>query len=208
MGSKRPTEDRGRHAELLGRLPDREAPGTKLDGLVEIHDRSGTVAIATAAEPLLETESFGTQTAYDALNRPTSVTAPDASEVKPTYNEAGLLERVEARIPASSSRAGSRPSRRAPAWPRRSPARAGTRPRANHLLVKNYSVVGLYWGTYSRARPDLTRRAQDELYGQGAIKPLVSAAPPMAEAKAAMKAVASRATTGKMVLTTARGGGA
>ncbi|WP_437649290.1 SpvB/TcaC N-terminal domain-containing protein [Sorangium sp. So ce362] len=55
-------------------------------------------AIATAAEPLLETESFDTQTAYDALNRPTSVTAPDASEVKPTYNEAGLLERVEARI--------------------------------------------------------------------------------------------------------------
>ncbi|XXX53456.1 RHS repeat-associated core domain-containing protein [Sorangium sp. So ce124] len=61
-------------------------------------------AIATAAEPLLETESFGTQTAYDALNRPTGLTAPDgltasdASEVKPTYNEAGLLERVEARI--------------------------------------------------------------------------------------------------------------
>ncbi|WP_437913154.1 SpvB/TcaC N-terminal domain-containing protein [Sorangium sp. So ce302] len=61
-------------------------------------------AIATAADPLLETESFGTQTAYDALNRPTSLTAPDgltasdASEVKPTYNEAGLLERVEARI--------------------------------------------------------------------------------------------------------------
>ncbi|HTN87933.1 MAG TPA: SpvB/TcaC N-terminal domain-containing protein [Sorangium sp.] len=55
-------------------------------------------AIATAAEPRLETESFGTQTAYDALNRPTSVTAPDASEVKPTYNEAGLLERVEARV--------------------------------------------------------------------------------------------------------------
>ncbi|XYH99955.1 RHS repeat-associated core domain-containing protein [Sorangium sp. So ce1128] len=55
-------------------------------------------AIAAAAEPLLETESFGTQTAYDALNRPTNVTAPDASEVKPTYNEAGLLERVEARV--------------------------------------------------------------------------------------------------------------
>lgn len=83
--------------------------------------------------------------------------------------------------------------------------------RANHLLVKNYSVIGLYWGTYSRTRPDLTRRAQDELYalyGQGAIKPLVSAALPMAEAKAAMTAVASRATTGKVVLTTARGGGA
>ncbi|XXY21866.1 SpvB/TcaC N-terminal domain-containing protein [Sorangium sp. So ce216] len=55
-------------------------------------------AIAAAAEPLLETESFATQTAYDALNRPTSVTAPDTSELRPTYNEAGLLERVEARV--------------------------------------------------------------------------------------------------------------
>ncbi|XXX74366.1 RHS repeat domain-containing protein [Sorangium sp. So ce134] len=69
-----------------------DADGSVLAGLTDVS------AIATAAEPLLETESFGTQTAYDALNRPTSVTAPDASEVKPTYNEAGLLERVEARI--------------------------------------------------------------------------------------------------------------
>ncbi|WP_437314748.1 hypothetical protein [Sorangium sp. So ce385] len=62
-------------------------------------------AIATAAAPLLETESFGTQTAYDALNRPTSVTAPDASEVKPTYNEAGLLERVDLASVSPSDRA-------------------------------------------------------------------------------------------------------
>ncbi|WP_437310895.1 RHS repeat-associated core domain-containing protein [Sorangium sp. So ce388] len=55
-------------------------------------------AIAAAAELLLEAESFATQTAYDALNRPTSVTAPDTSELRPAYNEAGLLERVEARV--------------------------------------------------------------------------------------------------------------
>ncbi|WP_437597398.1 SpvB/TcaC N-terminal domain-containing protein [Sorangium sp. So ce590] len=69
-----------------------DADWSVLAGLTDVS------AIATAAEPLLEVESFGTQTAYDALNRPTSVTAPDASEVKPTYNEAGLLERVEARV--------------------------------------------------------------------------------------------------------------
>ncbi|WP_437606631.1 hypothetical protein WMF20_37545 [Sorangium sp. So ce834] len=69
-----------------------DADWSALAGLTDVS------AIATAAEPLLEIESFETQTAYDALNRPTSVTAPDASEVKPTYNEAGLLERVEARI--------------------------------------------------------------------------------------------------------------
>ncbi|WP_437776712.1 SpvB/TcaC N-terminal domain-containing protein [Sorangium sp. So ce1097] len=69
-----------------------DADWSALAGLTDVS------AIATAAEPLLESESFGTQTAYDALNRPTSMTAPDASEVKPTYNEAGLLERVEARV--------------------------------------------------------------------------------------------------------------
>ncbi len=55
-------------------------------------------AIAMAAEALLEAEVFTSATAYDALNRPTSMTAPDASEIRPTYNEAGLLEKVEARV--------------------------------------------------------------------------------------------------------------
>ena len=54
--------------------------------------------IATAAEELLEAEVFSSATAYDALNRPTSMTAPDMSEIRPTYNEAGLLEKVEARV--------------------------------------------------------------------------------------------------------------
>ncbi|WP_437314746.1 hypothetical protein [Sorangium sp. So ce385] len=69
-----------------------EADGSVLAGLTDVS------AIAAAAEPLGEAESFGTQTAYHALNRPTSVTAPDASEVKPTCDEAGLPERVEARV--------------------------------------------------------------------------------------------------------------
>jgi YD repeat-containing protein len=54
-------------------------------------------AITTTAEALLEAEIFTSATAYDALNRPTSMTAPDASEIRPSYNEAGLLEKVEAR---------------------------------------------------------------------------------------------------------------
>ena len=55
-------------------------------------------AIAMAAESLLEAEVFSSATEYDALNRPTSMTAPDSSEIRPTYNEAGLLEKVEARV--------------------------------------------------------------------------------------------------------------
>ena len=63
-----------------------------LAGMTEV------AAITTAAEALLEAEVFSSATAYDALNRPTSMTAPDASEIRPTYNEAGLLEKVEARV--------------------------------------------------------------------------------------------------------------
>lgn len=54
--------------------------------------------IVDEAEALLEDEVFTAETAYDALNRPVSMTAPDDSEIKPTYNEAGLLERVEVRV--------------------------------------------------------------------------------------------------------------
>ncbi|MFT3775410.1 MAG: toxin TcdB middle/C-terminal domain-containing protein [Minicystis sp.] len=62
--------------------------------------------IVDAAEALLEDEVFTARTAYDALNRPTLLTVPrssslttlDPSEIRPTYNEAGLLERVEVRV--------------------------------------------------------------------------------------------------------------
>lgn len=46
----------------------------------------------------LEAETFMTSTKYDALNRPISVTKPDQSEIRPIYNEAGLLEAVDVRI--------------------------------------------------------------------------------------------------------------
>jgi RHS repeat-associated protein len=48
--------------------------------------------------PVLEAETFESRTAYDALSRPTSLVTPDGSEIRPAYNEAGLLERVEARL--------------------------------------------------------------------------------------------------------------
>ncbi len=52
----------------------------------------------TAAATLLESESFATETSYDALNRPVSQTLPDGTEIRPGYNEAGLLESVDARL--------------------------------------------------------------------------------------------------------------
>jgi RHS repeat-associated protein len=47
---------------------------------------------------VLDGEIFTSATAYDALNRPISLVTPGDSEIRPAYNEASLLERVEARI--------------------------------------------------------------------------------------------------------------
>ncbi|HSH82028.1 MAG TPA: SpvB/TcaC N-terminal domain-containing protein, partial [Herpetosiphonaceae bacterium] len=43
-------------------------------------------------------EVYATETTYDALNRPTSMRAPDSSLIRPNYNEAGLLKRVGASL--------------------------------------------------------------------------------------------------------------
>jgi NADPH:quinone reductase len=75
--------------------------------------------------------------------------------------------------------------------------------RANHVLVKNYGVLGLHWGAYNLYDPAAVRRVQGELYAlyeQGAIKPLVSVVRPMREAKEAMAALGARGTVGKVVL--------
>jgi RHS repeat-associated protein len=46
----------------------------------------------------LETDIFTSRTRYDGLNRPTELTTPDNSVIRPTYNEANLLERVDANL--------------------------------------------------------------------------------------------------------------
>src|SRR5262249_7849776 len=59
----------------LARAYHAQADWTALSALTD------PAAIAAAAEALLETEVFASQIAYDALNRPTSLTTPDASEI-------------------------------------------------------------------------------------------------------------------------------
>jgi NADPH2:quinone reductase len=76
--------------------------------------------------------------------------------------------------------------------------------KANHVLVKNYSVVGLHWGAYMFRNPALIEEATAELYRlyeEGKIKPHISATYPLAEAQTALKAVAGGGTTGKVLLT-------
>jgi NADPH2:quinone reductase len=75
---------------------------------------------------------------------------------------------------------------------------------ANHVLVKNYSVVGLHWGLYSRRAPELLPAANKSLMGlytEGKIKPLISARVPLSEAPSALAMVAGGKSTGKVILT-------
>lgn len=46
----------------------------------------------------LEAEDYVSRTRYDALNRPTELVTPDNSIVRPGYNEANLLERLDANL--------------------------------------------------------------------------------------------------------------
>jgi NADPH:quinone reductase len=74
---------------------------------------------------------------------------------------------------------------------------------ANHLLVKNYSVVGLHWGLYRKmdpARIGMVHEELDRLWADGHIDPMVSQALPLDEAPQALKALADRSTVGKVVL--------
>ncbi|MGY1858261.1 NADPH:quinone oxidoreductase family protein [Modestobacter sp. SYSU DS0290] len=74
---------------------------------------------------------------------------------------------------------------------------------ASHVLVKNYSVVGLHWGLYRRHDPALIGAVHEELcrlFAAGAIDPLIGDVRPLAELPQAMAAIADRGTVGKVVL--------
>lgn len=75
----------------------------------------------------------------------------------------------------------------------------------NHLLIKNYSVVGLHWALYKRHQPDLVVRCHHEilgLHGRGLVSPLISSQRPLEEAPQALTELARRDTWGKIVLRT------
>lgn len=51
----------------------------------------------------LESEVFTSSTVFDALNRTVTLTTPDHSVIRPTYNEANLLEQVNANLRGSTT---------------------------------------------------------------------------------------------------------
>jgi NADPH:quinone reductase len=73
----------------------------------------------------------------------------------------------------------------------------------NHILVKNYSVVGVHWGLYARVMPELIRSTHDQLiqlYEDGKIDPLIFKTAAFEELPEALKLLGGRGTYGKIVM--------
>ncbi len=71
------------------------------------------------------------------------------------------------------------------------------------LVGRNLGVQGFYLGRLLAHRPELVREAIDELvrlWEQGAIRPVVGAEHPLADAAAAHRLIEERRSTGKVVL--------
>ena len=74
---------------------------------------------------------------------------------------------------------------------------------AGHVLVKNYSVLGLHWGMYPGIRPDLVDEARADLARlaqEGAIAPVVDHVVPFDAAPDALTALAGGSTVGRVVI--------
>ncbi len=75
----------------------------------------------------------------------------------------------------------------------------------NLSLVKGYSVVGVFWGSFTQHDPKTFQANMQELvqwYVEGKVKVVVDEALPLAEASTALSKVLNREVKGKMVLTT------
>lgn len=73
----------------------------------------------------------------------------------------------------------------------------------NLMLLKGASVVGVFWGDFVRKEPKANLAAMLQMLGwmaEGKLKPLVSARYPLAETARALKDMAERKVTGKVVI--------
>lgn len=75
--------------------------------------------------------------------------------------------------------------------------------RTNHILVKNYSVLGLHWGLYDTFEPSYPPVVFQEvldLWRDGKVDPLVTEVTDLSGAPAALERLASRRTVGKVIV--------
>lgn len=74
---------------------------------------------------------------------------------------------------------------------------------ANLLLVKNISVVGVYWGSYARNNPSVLMKSLVQLtqwLKEGQLRPHVSAVYSLDEATKGLEALVNRQSVGKVVI--------
>ncbi|MBT8474322.1 MAG: NADPH:quinone oxidoreductase family protein, partial [Alphaproteobacteria bacterium] len=75
---------------------------------------------------------------------------------------------------------------------------------ANHLMVKNIDVLGLYWGGYLKFAPDVLTDSLSTLmgwYATGGLRPHISHVLPLDRAAEGLELLRSRRSTGKVVIT-------
>ncbi|SHE49692.1 NADPH2:quinone reductase [Ruegeria intermedia] len=75
---------------------------------------------------------------------------------------------------------------------------------ANHLMVKNLTVIGVYIGGYLKFRPEIVRNSFETLFrwhAEGRIKPHVSHVLPLSKVADGMDLLRARKSTGKVVIT-------
>jgi NADPH2:quinone reductase len=75
----------------------------------------------------------------------------------------------------------------------------------NLPLLKGCSIVGVFWGAFTRTEPENNRRNNEELmqlYTVGKIKPHIHATYPLERAAEALNEVLNKRVSGKVVLTT------
>jgi NADPH:quinone reductase len=78
---------------------------------------------------------------------------------------------------------------------------------ANLVLVKNIDVIGFFWGSYRRYKPELQAQSFQQLFHwfeAGKLKPHVSHRLPLEQVREALELLKTRKSTGKVVLTTGR----
>ena len=74
----------------------------------------------------------------------------------------------------------------------------------NLALVKEFSVVGVFWGAFTRAEPDEYKLNMIELfdwYQKGFLKPLIEESHPLSQAAAVLEKILARGAKGKIILT-------
>jgi NADPH2:quinone reductase len=82
---------------------------------------------------------------------------------------------------------------------------SGTIPKfpVNLALVKGFSVVGVFWGDFTRREPEVYADNMRELIGwymAGKVKPVIEGEYPLADAAAVLTRVLNRGSSGKIIL--------